>query len=219
MVTALMNAKEVESIRREVDVLLERHADSLGPERVRALAAYRASLNPDELERYKEMALSRLREEGSAESVELCKGVDLPEALPLLTRMLDAQTRASHLSHVLVDTLRAYPGDRPPEAIAALTEREHMESVKGLASDDFDRASVYLKTALKRPEMRDVCLHILHERAKAVGLEGLIADIKRLTDQTPKQTKPYIKRLFEEGTAGFSPFTGPEIDAILNAVA
>lgn len=93
------------------------------------------------------------------------------------------------------------------------------EALRALARIDFARALPHFISALRRDPQRDLCLHILHDRAKCVGLPALAAELRQLVVQPAPELGGRLALALRAKRAPFNPFAEADLAILLAALA
>ena len=206
-----------QEVEAELDRLIERHYYAEDYELRWALHHWQDALPREEQHHYHEIALRRLGDDPSIMSVVLCSASRIPEAVPMLTALLQQQTETSVLTRAILDTLERY-GD--PSAFSTverfLDSDQEIEALQCLAKLHFARALFFIIRSARRPHLRDVGLQILHDRKKDVGLDGVIEELNGFMARTRLPVKRRVRQILGCKKEPYQPFAALEIEAVLN---
>lgn len=211
--------KSRDDIARDLQELVARHYYSEDFELLSAVRVYRDGLAPAERDDLGAVALDRLFREGSIVDVLVCSVLDLPSAAPVLAARLDREHAPSQMSRALIVALQGHSGDDAFRAVERFldSEQEH-EALQALARIDFRRAAPYLLRALHDDHRLDLCLHILHDRRKRVGLDALGRDLRALAGPHPAHFRARVARALHAKEGPFNPFSDDERRDLLAAL-
>lgn len=202
-------------VDRELRELVAAHYYSEEFELLAAARAYQQQLREEERDLLRAVVLRRLFDDGSLVDVLLCSVVHVPSAAPVLAARLDREAAPSQLTRALIAALQEYRGDDVFRAVERFLDSEQeFEAMRAVARIDFIRFLPYLARALRRPHQRDLCLHILYDRSKEVGLAALAAELRGLAGREPGEFRAHLEAALTAKAGPYNPFA-PEAIAIL----
>jgi hypothetical protein len=209
-----------EAIADDLERIIAAHYYGEDFELLSAVRAYRDSLPPPERDELGVVVLQRLLREDSIVEVLLCAVVEVPAAAPLLAAKLDRESAPSQTTRALLTALQQYRGDEVFAAVERFvdSDQEH-EALQALARVDFRRSAPYLLRALRRDAQRDLCLHILHDRLKAVGREALAEDLRALAAHAGEDLGERVARALRAKPPPFNPMAEADIVFLLTVLA
>ncbi len=209
----------MEQLEDELDDLIRRNYYAEDFELRWTLQQFGEALPAEDHAFFHQLILRRLTEDPSIMSVMLCSASQVPEAVPILVSVLDDQPEANMLTRSILSTLGRY-GE--PSAFSAverfLDSDQEPEALACLARLHFMRALFYVLRSSKRPHLRDVSLHILHERRKQVGLVRLITELDTFNKQSRHNVPKRVKAILRCKEDPYNPFSPDEIDAVLQGL-
>lgn len=172
--------KTLEQIRDELRELETAHYYSEDFEWLSAVRAYRSSLSEQEAAIFRSVVYSRLLLDGSMTDVLLCSVDAIPGAVSILATKLDAESATSQLTRALITTLQGYADPEAFRAVVRFVDSgQEAEALRALGMIDFARALPFIARAVRKEYHRDLVLHILHDRVRAVGSEALVRELRR----------------------------------------
>jgi hypothetical protein len=212
--------KTHDDIRRELEALIQAHYYSEDFELISAVRAYQDRLTLEERDELKGVVVSRLLAEGSMVDVVLCSVVQVPPAGPLLAAKLDRESVPSQLTRALMASLQLYPGDEAYRAVERFLDSDQEgEALAALARLDFNRTLPHLARALDREHFLGPILHILHARAKDVGVPALGLELVSARARLPAGFSAGLARVFAAKSGAYNPFSVAELDRLRGALA
>jgi len=186
-----------------------------------AVRAYRDGLSHEELAELRSVVLQRLLAEGSMTDILLCSLVEAPSAAPVPAAKLDRESVPSQLTRALITALQGYRGDDVFRAVARFVDSDQEnEALRALARIDFARALPFIARALQKKHQRDLVLHILHDRAKQVGVASLLMELRAFSAGWNDPGLPALIRLALAGKAEpYNPFTPDALKQLMDGLA
>lgn len=209
-----------EDIADDLERIITDHYYREDFELLSAVRAYRDALPLPERDELAAVVLQRLLREDSIVDVLLCAVVEVPSAAPLLAAKLDRESVPSQTTRALLMALQHYRGDAVFAAVERFvdSDQEH-EALQALARVDFRRSAPYVVRALRRDAQLDLCLHILHDRLKAVGRAALAEDLRALAAHAGEGLGGRVERALRAKPAPFNPMAEEDIIFLLAALA
>ena len=185
-----------------------------------AVRAYRDGLADGEVAHLQAVVLQRLLAEGSMTDILLCSLVEVPSAAPVLAAKLDRESVPSQLTRALITALQGYRGDDVFRAVARFVDSDQEnEALRALARIDFARAMPFVARALQKLHQRDLVLHILHDRAKQVGVASLLLELRAFAAGWNDPGLASVIRLALTGKPEpYNPFTPDELNQLTNGL-
>jgi len=212
--------KDRNAIAHELQELIQRHYYSEDFELVSAVRAFQAGLSIPERDELRAVVLGRLLDEGSMVDILLCSVIDVPSAGPVLAHKLDRESVPSQLTRTLITAVQSYPGDEAFRAVERFVDSDQEgEALAALARLDFNRAWPYLVRAMDREHFHGPLLHMLHERAKLVGVPALALEIKALAQRGPGALPEQLRRVLLAKPAPYNPFMGEDLERLRRALS
>ena len=207
-------------IEQELSELIQAHSYSEDFELLSSVRAYQEGLSLAGRDELRAVVLRRLSGEGSMVDILLCSVVDVPSAGPILAGRLDQETVPSQLTRALMTALAACPGDASFRAVERFVDSDQEgEALAALARIDFSRALPYVARALDRAHFLGPVLHLLHARAKVVGVPALAEELRASTARLPAAFPDGIRRSLGAKSAAYNPFSEAERARLLDALA
>ena len=212
--------RSAQDIARELEDLIQEHYYREDFELLSAVRAYRANLAGEEVDALREVVLRRIVHDSSIVDILLCSVVEVPAAAPLLAARLAREDVPSQTTRALLTALQQYRGDEVFAAVARFVDSDQEnEALRALARIDFARALPHFISALRRDQQLDLCLHILHDRGKLVGLPALAAELRQLVLQPAPELGVRLARALRAKRAPFNPFPEADLAVLLAALA
>ncbi len=212
--------RSVTDIARELEDLIQDHYYREDFELLSAVRAYRANLEGAEADALREVVQQRIERECSIVDILLCSVVEVPAAAPLLAAQLAREDVPSQTTRALLTALQHYRGDEVFAAVARFVDSDQEnEALQALARIDFALALPHFISALRRDQQLDLCLHILHDRAKHVGLPALAAELRQLVVQPAPELGGRLALALRAKRAPFNPFAEADLAILLAALA
>jgi hypothetical protein len=212
--------RDTEALAQALEQLIGESYYSEDFELLSRLRAFHDALPAPERERLGEVALQRLLDQGSMVDIMLCGVVSVPAAVPELIRRLNAEPRTSQMTRVLMTSLQVY---REPAAYGAmerfLDSDQEQETLLALARMDFVRTLPHLLRLLRKDAYLDPCLHILHERRKEVGLEGLLHELRLCVASGPGWLRERFRLVLRAKKEPYNPFEEADLVRLERALA
>ncbi|HMP76597.1 MAG TPA: hypothetical protein PKE12_09895 [Kiritimatiellia bacterium] len=144
-----------------------------------AVRAYFDALSDEERALFQRVLFKRMMEEGSMTDILLCSVVTVPDVASVLAAKLDRESVPSQLTRALLTALQQYRGSDVFRAVARFVDSDQEnEALRALARIDFARALPFTARAVRKAHAHGLVLHILHDRRKSVGLDGLILELR-----------------------------------------
>lgn len=207
--------KDRQAIAAELQELIQRHYYSEDFELASAVRAYASGLAGPEQDELRAVVLGRLLDEGSMVDILLCSVIDVPSAGPVLALKLDRESVPSQLTRTLIAALQGYPGDDSFRAVERFVDSDQEgEALAALARLDFSRAWPYLVRAMDREHFHGPLLHMLHDRAKRVGVPALAVEINALARRGPGAVPGVLRRILAAKPPPYNPFTAEELQRL-----
>jgi hypothetical protein len=203
-------------IEQDLDRLIQEQYYSEGSELLAAVRQYGEALGAAEQAALRSAIGRRLAREPTELGVLLVSCWPTPEAAPRLVRLLDRESVTSRLTRTIMKVLPALDPKSAYRAIERFLDSEQDgEALMQLARLDFPRTAAALRRALRNDRLLDVCLHILHDRKKAVGLPALVEELKGwLTPAEADEVRLRLGRALRAKPGPYNPFAPEEVDAI-----
>jgi hypothetical protein len=205
-----------EDIERALDDLVRRNYYSEDYELRWKIVHWVESLSHAEEEHYRQVALRRLIDDPSILSVLFCSAARIPEAVPVMVSLLNEKSETDMLTRAVFASLARYG---QPSAFSAverfLDSEQEIEALQCLAQLHFRRALFFVLRAAKRKHLRDACLHILHQRKKNAGMDGLIADLAEHAASTRRSVLRPVRHIVQCKQPPYHPFAEEEIERLL----
>ena len=172
-------------IKKDLEDLVSRNYYAEDFELIARARDYISHLSDDEMSVLHDVVLERIYAEPNLVNIVLCSCVDVPEAVPFLIEMLDAQEHANQLSRQLINVLRRYPDERAFLAISRFIDSgQQPEALTALSEIHFENTIPYMKQCMEQDGLYSTCLQILYRRQQARGTECLQEDLTVLGDST-----------------------------------
>jgi hypothetical protein len=208
--------RTTEQLEHELDSLIRQNYYAEDYELRWILKRFEAGLAAGERERLHAIVLGRMVDDASILNVMLCSASRVPEAVPILASVLDRQPEADMLTRAILSTLGDY-GD--PSAFSSverfLDSDQEAEALLCLARLHFTRALFFVIRAARRAHLRDVCLQVLHERKKRVGLVRLIDELTEHARGSRQNVFKRVQATLRTKDDPYNPFDAEEREAIL----
>ncbi|MCO5044858.1 MAG: hypothetical protein M9963_07460 [Kiritimatiellae bacterium] len=185
-----------------------------------AVRAYRAGLSEGEGQFFREAVLRRLLMDGSITDVLLCSVDAIPEAATLLANKLNGESAPSQMTRALIEALRRCGGEEAFRAVARFVDSDQEgEALRALAAIHFVRALPFLARAMKKEYIRDLALHILHDRFRAVGMDALQRELLAFcAGWSDAELSERFCRALKCKDEPYNPFTVEEIATLTRAL-
>ena len=213
------DVKTPAEIDRELTDLIQAHYYSEDFELMSSVRAYQEHLTLDERNELKAVVLRRLLEEGSLVDIVLCAVVPVPSAGPVLAMKLDRESVPSQLTRALITALQGYPGEEAYRAVERFLDSDQEgEALAALARLDFNRTLPHVARALDREHFLGPVLHLLHGRAKEVGVPALGLELHAAGSRLPAGFVRRLECVFEAKAPPYNPFSPPELERLRNAL-
>lgn len=199
------------TLAHELDELIQAHYYREDFELVSSVRAYLEELSLPERDELRAVVLRRLLDDGSMVDILLCSVVDVPSAGPVLALKLDRESVPSQLTRVLMTALQGYHGDEVFRAVERFVDSDQEgEALAALARIDFPRALPYVARALEREHHLGPVLHILHTRAKQVGVPALAVEVQASSARLPAGFRAGLRRALDSKQDAYNPFSATE---------
>ena len=204
-------------IEGELADLIQAHYYSEDFELMSSVRAYQDHLLPEERDELKAVVLRRLLTEGSMVDIVLCAVVHVPSAGPVLALKLDRESVPSQLTRALITALQGYPGEEAYRAVERFLDSDQEgEALAALARLDFNRTLPHVARALEREHFLGPVLHLLHARAKDVGVPALGLELHAACSRLPAGFVRRLERVFAAKAPPYNPFSPPELERLRN---
>lgn len=212
--------KTPDELARAMHDLIQSHYYSEDFEMLSAVRAFHEELSLPERDELKAIVMQRLLAEGSMVDILLCSVVPVPPAGPVLARKLDQESVPSQLTRALITAVQEYPGDEAYRAVERFMDSDQEgEALAALARLDFPRALHHVARVLERPHLLGPVLHILHTRAKGVGVPALGVELRAESQRQRPAFRSGILRALVSKPARFNPFAPEELDRLQRMLA
>ena len=212
--------KTPDELARALNELIQAHYYSEDFELLSAVRVFHEGLSGPERDELKALVVQRLLEDGSMVDILLCSVVPVPSAGPVLARRLDRESVPSQLTRALITAVQEYPGDEAYRAVERFVDSDQEgEALAALTRLDFSRALHHLARALDRPHMQGPVLHMLHARAKAVGVPALVVELQAESQRQAPAFRAGLLRALVSKPARFNPFAALDLDRLQRALA
>jgi hypothetical protein len=211
--------RTLEQLAHELDEIIQSHYYAEDFELVAAVRAFHEPMAAGEKSRLSQIVLRRVVTDGSIVDVLLCGLVVVPSAAPVLVDKLNREPVTNQTTRVLIETLRHYPTDAAYEAVERfLDSDQEMEALRVLAAMDFARTLPLIVRRMRRASFDGLLLHILHDRARIVGLPGLIENLKSSSVTRRADFADELARVMRSKPGKYNPFSQPDIGRIIDAM-
>ena len=207
------------NIALKLDQLLDKHYYSEPYELTAAVKEFERSICLDEKKLLKAEIIHRVLHDPSIVNIEICNCWHLPEVLPTLVKTLNNQLNTSQLTRSIMNVLQHYSDMAAYLAVERFMDsaQEH-EVLFFLSRMDYSRTIPHLKKAMKKDHMLSVCLHILFERKKSIGLDTFIEELKSWTIAPSYYWRERLRLVFNSKKGEYNPFEVNELRAVLEAL-
>lgn len=196
--------------------MIESHYYSEDFELVSSFRAFYEQLSSVEKSYLEQVVLQRLVTEGSMVDILLCSVVRLPSAVPILAGRLSREQVPNQLTRHLIGALKTYRADEAYTAVERfLDSDQELETLEALAAIDFRRAIPSIVRAMKVESTHGVLLHIVYERVKAVGINGLVDDFRHASATHTPSFASTLGRVLHSKNDRYNPFAESEIKHIM----
>ncbi len=212
--------KTADQILVELQELESAHYYSEDFEWLSAVRAYRAGLSAEEGASFRAAVLRRVLADCSITDVLLCSIDDIPGASPVLAGKLNEASAPSQLTRALIAALSRSAGDEVFSAVARFVDSDQEgEALRALARIDFIRALPFVARAIKKEYIRDLALHILHDRFRAVGRDSLLRELRAFSAGWSDAELPErFCRALRCKDEPYNPFDRAEIDHLVHGL-
>lgn len=184
-----------------------------------SLKQFETSIQPEERDAFDVLVLQRLSEEPSIVNVMICSVARVPEAVPILMSILETQPNTSQLTRMAIAVLGQYGAATASPVIERFLDSDQEgEALTALAAIDFRGTLFHLCRYARRKRLLDHALQILHQRRKAVGLDGLCDDLVAQRAVLGDMTGP-VHLMLEVRQGKFNPFSEEERATIMARLA
>ena len=211
--------KTRDNIEQEMEALLLQNYYGEDFEVVSLFRGYVDGLSEAERVLMQEVVARRLVMTGSIVDILLCGVLPVAGAGPILVNLLNAESRTSQVTRMLIQVLRQYPGEEAYRAVERfLDSDQEVEALPALAAMDFGRTLPALVRNLRKPHFQGVLLHCLYDRCKASSLDQLIGELRQYATACAVNFGSDLEAVLRSKEGRYNPFTPEQITALVDAV-
>jgi hypothetical protein len=209
--------RDYDRIKQDIEDLISGNYYAEDFELIASIRDYISHLDEEELTVLHDVVLERIYGEPNLVNILLCSCVDVPEAVPFLIEMLDAQDQANQLSRQLINVLRRYPDERAFQAVSRFIDSgQQPEALTALSEIHFENCIPYMRQCMEQDGLYSTCLHILHRRHQARGLNCLTDDLAKLGDSIFR--RKHLEAMFMSLPDEANPFEEDVVNLVVNWV-
>lgn len=211
--------KTRDNIEREIESLLLQNYYGEDFEVDSLFRGYVEGLTVTERDLMQEVVARRLVMTGSIVDILLCGVLPVSGAGPILVNLLNAESRTSQVTRMLIQVLRQYPGEEAYRAVERfLDSDQEVEALPALAAMDFSRTLPSLVRNLRKPQFQGVLLHCLYDRCKASSLDQLIGELKDYGTACAVNFGSDLEAVLRSKEGRYNPWTPEQISALVRGV-
>jgi len=209
----------LESISREISDLVQSHYYSEDFELISSIRAYYGKLSTEDRALMAEAVWNRVTHDGSIVDYLLCSVVPVPAAVPILTQRLDRESESNQVTRTLIMALRTYRSDDAYTAVERFIDSDQeMETLQALAEIDFVRTLPVMARLMRKDHFHAIVLHILYDRMKVVGIDGLINELQRSSVTASSSFRDLLEKSLRSKKEPYNPFSDPEVLRIISSM-
>lgn len=180
---------------------------------------WRDSLEKAERERFDRIIVQRLMEDPSVLNITVCTRLQIPEAVAVLSHLLEQEVGTSQRSRTIIYALQNYQTDLAYQAVERFMDSDQdREVLPILARMNFQRAKSHVLRAIFRRGWEKECLHIFYQQKKSRGMKNLIENLTEWASPNTFRFRRRVRKILKSSPADYNPFSSQEVEEILAAI-